>query len=488
MIEGLDFDDVLLIPKKSSINSRDLVDTKVNLGKNVVINFPILPSNMKDVATESMMKLFLRLGGLFIKDRFSMKDDEYINFAKNIFKDEKNRLHIGLSVGAKDESYNIVNKIVSAGCHIILVDLAHGHSDICLNMVKYISDKYPDVLLMAGNTVTSIGATELWNNGADIVKVGVGNGCFVKGTKIKMANGKEKIEKIKVGDYVITHKNRLNKVTNVIKREENECIYIINKDIKCTKNHEFFVIRKNYKENYMFQNIEEYAEWIRADELDKEVYCLLRITEPKKQKQYSGEDKKERIKKQIFYEPIEINSIKVEEYKGFVYDLEVEEDHSYTVNNIIVHNSICLTRVHTGNGMPQFTALQNAYEGKFNCKYNENPMILCDGGVRNAGDLVKALCFSDIIMSGYLFSGTDEACGEKVIINGRYYKKYSGSTTLKDKYVEGETNLIDYCGGAEEVIDKLLQGIRSGCSYQNCKNISELKKNGSFVKVNRIRR
>ena len=141
--------------------------------------------------------------------------------------------------------------------------------------------------------------------------------------------------------------------------------------------------------------------------------------------------------------------------------------------------SLCTTRIETGNGVPQLTALIDAWTvaKKQKCK------IVADGGIKNAGDLVKALCFSDAVMLGNLLSGTDEAPGNVIAVHGAPHKEYVGSSTHKANHVEGVTALVPYKGPVAAVVTKLMEGVRSGCSYQGVRATRDLSKSPHFVRI-----
>jgi IMP dehydrogenase len=133
--------------------------------------------------------------------------------------------------------------------------------------------------------------------------------------------------------------------------------------------------------------------------------------------------------------------------------------------------SICTTRIQTGNGAPQLTALESIRKA-----IGDTP-IIADGGIKNSGDIVKALCFADMVMVGNLFAGTMEAEGEIVQTREGNFKRYEGSSTLKNRFVEGVKGQAPFKGKyACEVLQDLLDGVRSGLSYQGCNKLSEFRK------------
>lgn len=167
-----------------------------------------------------------------------------------------------------------------------------------------------------------------------------------------------------------------------------------------------------------------------------------------------------------------------------VFDLTIDcGTHSFIADNAIVHNSICSTRIETGNGVPQMTVLEDIRKSLSYFPELKNVKIISDGGISKAGDIVKALCFADAVMIGNLLAGTDQAPGEIITQNGLKYKKYAGSSTHKTSHVEGVVGLVPYKGDAKQILKKLMEGVRSGMSYQGARNIKELQKDPQFVEI-----
>ncbi|MCL5889393.1 MAG: IMP dehydrogenase [Candidatus Thermoplasmatota archaeon] len=157
--------------------------------------------------------------------------------------------------------------------------------------------------------------------------------------------------------------------------------------------------------------------------------------------------------------------------------------------------SICTTRVVAGIGVPQITAVGDVADIA-----SENGVpVIADGGIRFSGDIVKAMAAgADCVMLGSLLAGTDESPGNEMIINGRKYKTYRGMGSMgalnkgSDRYgkfsgskfvAEGVEGAVPYRGKVEEAIYQLTGGIRAGMGYAGCKNVQELKKNTSFVRI-----
>lgn len=161
--------------------------------------------------------------------------------------------------------------------------------------------------------------------------------------------------------------------------------------------------------------------------------------------------------------------------------------------------SICTTRIVSGVGMPQITAVMEASRA---LKGSGIPVI-SDGGIKFSGDIVKALAAgADAVMIGSLFAGTEEAPGQTVLYQGRSYKLYRGMGSLgamekgsKDRYFQGgETEpaklvpegiegRVPYKGSVASSIYQLVGGIRAGMGYCGCQNLKELRENATFVRI-----
>ena len=458
--EALTFDDVLLVPKRSVVNSRKDISLKTRLSKNIFLNIPILSANM-DTITESAMAITLaKMGGLGIIHRFltieqqvnevlkvkraenlviekpftltisaKLKDAKQLmqennisgiliinyenklqgiltakdilfedNLEKNVSelmtprkdlatalpginlekaqeilhenkieklpivdennylhglitasdiikikqyphstKDSKGRLRVGATIGVKNDYLKRAEALLQAGADILVLDIAHGHSDSAINAIKLIKKEFGDIELIAGNVATKQGTEDLISAGSDAVKCGVGSG------------------------------------------------------------------------------------------------------------------------------------------------------------------STCITRLVAGVGVPQLTTVMDCAQ----VAYNYNVPIISDGGIRTSGDITKALAAgASTVMIGSLLAGTDESPGFTIMRNGGKYKMSRGMASvsasaskkaidnsgLKQDDVEeivpeGVEAIVQYKGKASEVIKQLMGGLRSGLSYCGVNNLQDLKKNAEFVKI-----
>jgi len=476
--KGITFDDVLLLPKRSSIRSRGEVDTSTWLTPNIRLNAPVISANMDTVTESSMAIAMARIGGIGMIHRFmsvsqqakqiakvkraegfmvenpytissdatiheaqrtmerygvgglvvterstnsssdnglsqligiiSKRDillaprenlsvrevmtpdtqvitahpnilqtearallyqhrleklpvvDEAGNLvglitAQDVIKpekysyattDQRGRLRVGAAIGVTENEMERAAALLEAGADVLVLDIAHGHADHCLNMIRQLRTHFPDAQLIAGNVATRDGARELAEEGADAVKVGIGPG------------------------------------------------------------------------------------------------------------------------------------------------------------------SICTTRIVTGFGVPQLTAIDDCLAGVGDS--GRDIPIIADGGIKQSGDMVKALAVgASSVMIGSLFAGCEEAPGAPVLRGGQKFKVVRGMASLSaaigrrkaetdndnddesaenpedwDKYVpEGVEAVVPYRGHVREIFHQLVGGLRSGLSYGGAHTIPELWEKAEFIEI-----
>jgi len=163
--------------------------------------------------------------------------------------------------------------------------------------------------------------------------------------------------------------------------------------------------------------------------------------------------------------------------------------------------SICTTRIVTGVGVPQLTAVLEAVEGVAGAV-----PIIADGGIRYSGDLVKALAAgADVVMMGSMFAGSDEAPGESFLLEGRRYKMVRGMGSLSameqgsaDRYFQdGETDArklvpegiearVPYKGPVSDTVFQLVGGIQAGMGYCGAETIPELQRRARFCRITSV--
>lgn len=161
--------------------------------------------------------------------------------------------------------------------------------------------------------------------------------------------------------------------------------------------------------------------------------------------------------------------------------------------------SICTTRVVTGAGIPQITAISDVFKVTDPARI---PLI-ADGGIKYSGDITKAIVAgASSVMLGNVLAGTDESPGEAVIYQGRSYKTYRGMGSLevmkegsRDRYAqdfytderklvpEGIEGRVPYKGPVAQIIQMMVGGLKAGMGYAGCRTIPELQKKAKFIKV-----
>jgi len=142
----------------------------------------------------------------------------------------------------------------------------------------------------------------------------------------------------------------------------------------------------------------------------------------------------------------------------------------------------CLTRINTGVGVPQLSAIMDCAEKADHIGIT----VIADGGIKTPGDVAKAIAAgADAVMLGGMLAGTDEAPGDVQIINGHRVKSYRGMASggAGSEYVEGAEGFVDYKGPVAGVIKAVTNGLRSAMSYSNAKTISEFMAKAEFVRV-----
>ena len=203
------------------------------------------------------------------------------------------------------------------------------------------------------------------------------------------------------------------------------------------------------------------------------------------------------------------------------YDIEVENDHSYNIEGVIVHNSACTTRRMTGCGVPMVSLILDCAD----VAHSVGGMICADGGIVEVGDICKAFALNaDFVMSGGMFAGTNEAEGEiiqkcyktneydteadydlitdfvteipgKPKFEWKKFKLYYGmsSRLANNKFAGGMSNykasegrevLIPYTGSLDDILQDIKGGIASACTYIGATNVKDMPKCATLIKVN----
>src|SRR3990167_7121098 len=279
--EALTFDDIQLGPQFSDITSRSDIDISTNIS-HIRLSKPLIASPMDTICEAEMAITLGRLGGMGIIHRFMTPEQQAteVNLALDC------GVNVCAAIGISEKTNNnykerlntLMNKTQSE-LKIINIDVAHGHCLAMKNAIEWITKHYPNLHIMAGNIATKEAAKDLVNWGASSLRVGIGNGCFTPDMRVITAEGEKPISEVIPGNKVITHVGDTQEVINVFEEERDEEIIVINDKIKCTINHEFYVVRTCDINKINEHNIDLYTLWIAAEDLSDEYMLVKAINE-----------------------------------------------------------------------------------------------------------------------------------------------------------------------------------------------------------------
>lgn len=179
-----DYEDIQLIPNKCIVKSRSECDTSIQFGK-YTFAMPVVPANMQTVLDEELSVWLAKNGYFYVMHRFD--EEARIPFIKKM---NEMDLFTSISVGITDREYEFVQKLANDKLNpdYVTIDIAHGHSEEVIKMIKHIKTLLPETFVIAGNVATPEAVRELENAGADATKVGVGPGKVCT-TKLKTGFG-----------------------------------------------------------------------------------------------------------------------------------------------------------------------------------------------------------------------------------------------------------------------------------------------------------
>jgi guanosine monophosphate reductase len=272
----LDFCDVLIRPKRSTLSSRKEVSLERTYqfkhSGATWTGVPIMAANMDGVGTFEMAVALSNYNMITcLVKSYNLDDFENNNTLSLFF-----TYSTAVSTGTSDRDFQkleMINNMYPDMVQFICIDVANGYSEHFGNFVARVRKLYPTKTIIAGNVVTADMTQELILRGADIVKVGIGPGCFPPGQQVRTITGLKNIEDITAGEQVLSHTGQYKTVTNTFTFTDKNSLVNIN-NIKATPNHEFYVLNKKYKEVATDDNIHEYAEWIPAGELSKDFLLI----------------------------------------------------------------------------------------------------------------------------------------------------------------------------------------------------------------------
>lgn len=455
--EGLTFDDLLLVPDKSSIVPKD-VDVTTKLSRNIPLNIPIVSAAM-DTVTESATAISIaRQGGLgFIHKNMGIE-----------------RQALEVEKVKKSESGMIVDPIS--------IEPERKVSDVLDIMKRYKISGVP--VVKEGNLLGIITNRDLrFATDLDL--------------KVESVMTKDNLATAKAGitleeSKAILHERRIEKL--LVVDDEGRLVGLITiKDIEKIKKYpasckdDLGRLRVGAAVG-VGPEAEERAEALIAAHVDV-------IAVDTAHGHSEGVIETVRLLKKKFPD-MELIAGNVATAKGTKALIDAG------VGGLKIGvgpGSICTTRVVAGIGVPQMSAIMNCSE---EAKKAGVP-IIADGGIKYSGDITKALAGgADSVMIGSLFAGTEESPGETILFQGRTYKVYRGMGSIeamkegsKDRYfqedIEAEKKLVPegivgrvpYRGPIADSVYQLVGGLRAGMGYTGCKSIQELQLKPTFLRI-----
>lgn len=458
--EGLTFDDVLLVPKYSNITTRSQTDLQTKLSKNISLNIPLISANMDTVTEAAMAIAMAREGGIGIIHRFLTVEEEVeevLKVKRSASVMIENPYVISPDQTTKEAIHYMQEKGVS-GLLVVKDSKLAGiltHRDVMFESEsnRPIRDIMTKDVITAKPGVTPVEAKEILRQ--------------------------HRIEKLPLVDEKGTVRG-----------------LITSKDITHNENY------PNASKDKKGRPLVGAAVGVKGDFMERTEALLEADADAIVVDIAHGHSENalttiRHIKKA--FPNCELIAGNVATARGAEDLIKAGVD---AVKVGVGSGSICITRVITGSGVPQLTAVYDCAEiGK---KYDVP--IISDGGTRTSGDVTKALAAgASTVMIGSLFGGTDESPGSFVMKNGKRYKIYRGMASfyaalgrkskesgsvainedLNDYVAEGVEAMVPYKGTVTDIIKQLSGGVRSGLSYCGAHTIPQMQQNAEFIKMSR---
>lgn len=281
--EHLDYSDILIKPKMGrNLSSRkdvNLVREYTFKRGQVRKGLGIFNANMDTVGNFATAKKLLKAGMFATLHKFYTAE-EIIKFMKECEEEKISYDNLFITIGIKHwpEELSKLKEIDNSAKwskQNICIDAPNFYIDNAFDVLKRVREEYPDSVIMCGNIASSDICHKLLEK-ADILKIGIGSGCFHGNMLIQTDNGLKKIKDISLNDKVLTHTGKYQKVINKFIFNTHEEYVKIN-NIECTPDHKFFVCNKKDKDVITEENYLKYCFWVEAQDLDKETHLLLKI-------------------------------------------------------------------------------------------------------------------------------------------------------------------------------------------------------------------
>lgn len=459
--EGLTFDDVLLVPKYSDITSRSQTNLSTKLSRNISLNIPFVSANMDTVTESAMAVVMARAGGIGIIHRF-------------------------LTI---QEQANEVLKVKRSGSVIIENPYTINQDKTVQGALDYAKEKGVSGLLVVDSDSKLVGIVTdrdllFEKNTTNLIKDVMTKDIVTAKPGINSEEAKE-----------ILHKHRIEKLP-IIDESGSITGLITSKDI--TNIEDYPSASKDKKGRPLVGA----AVGVKGDFLERTETLLDAGTDVLVVDIAHGHSENaintvRNIKKA--FPDCELIAGNIATAKGAEDLIKAGVD---AVKVGVGSGSICITRVITGSGVPQLTAVIDCAK----IGSDHGIPIISDGGTRTSGDATKALAAgASSVMVGSMLGGTDESPGTVLTKNGKRFKVYRGMASLgaslgrnsketgsvsfdddlNDYVAEGVDALVPYKGTVTDILKQLTGGVRSGLSYCGAHTILQMQDNAEFIKMSK---
>lgn len=456
---GLSYRDVLLVPLKTSVESRKNVKTETYISKGIKLNIPIIPANMDTVSESQMAIAVARCGGLGIIHRF-MDIEKQVREIARVKRAQAYIIENPYSIGGSENVAKAKAEMSKYKISCLLVvdenrkllgiiserDVRFGSNEAMISEVMtsrkdmVVSDENTDIHkaldLFATHKIDRLPLVDSENNVKGLITAGDA-ARYIDSSM----SAKDKKGRLLAGAAIGTKGDYIERAEALIKAEA---------DILCldvAHGHAESVIAAIKKFKSEFGNVPLIAGNVATKEATEDLIA-------------AGAD---------------------------------------CVKIGIGPGAVCTTRMVAGAGVPQLTAVMNCTE----VGLRMGIPTIADGGVREPADVVKALAAgASAVMLGALFAGTDESPGYFIVKDGIKYKAYRGmaskganisrkkldkseldSEEMEEIVPEGSESVVPHVGKVADVVNQIMGGVRSGMSYSGASSLEEFRKKARFVRL-----
>lgn len=455
--EGLSYDDVLLTPKFSNIFSRKSIDTSAYLTKKIKINTPIVSANMDSVTESSMAIAMARQGGIGIVHRFMNIEDQ----ANEVLAVKRSEAII------IEKPYTLTPEHTIKDAKNLMKEKKITGIPVTDSIGRFVGILTNRDLMFEDNLLKPIADVMTPKNDAIVAPFGT------DAEKAKNIFKENKVEKLPLVDKngilkgLITAKDIMKKEMYPLASKDKKGRLLVGAAIG---------VRGDYLERSEAL-INSGCDVLVVDVAHGHHENVIQTIKTIRDK----------------FGDVEIIAGNVATAEGTLDLINAGAD---AIKCGVGPGSTCITRIVTGSGVPQFTAVMECVKVA-----NEVGVpIIADGGIKQSGDITKALAAGvSTVMLGNMLAGTEESPGQTVIRNGRKFKIYRGMAgfganiskrerenneiDISDVVPEGVEGSVPYRGNVSEVIYQIVGGLKSGMSYCGAHNIKELWKNAEFIKI-----